>query len=345
MIANPDNPVRDAVHALVEGKDLTRKQSIAAMEHIMSGLAGEALIAAFLVGLRIKGETVDEIAGCAQAMRGKAVRVDAHQEHLIDTCGTGGDHTGTFNISTATAIVAAAAGARVAKHGNRAVSSRTGSADVLRALGVNIDLSPEAAANVLKNVGITFFFAPTVHVAMKYAIGVRKDLAMRSVFNVLGPLTNPAGVRRQVMGVYDASLTEPLARVLGTLGAEHAWVVHGSGGMDECSVAGPTRVSEWKDGTVRTFEIQPADVGVSVSSLSTVQGGDADVNASIIRRVLDGTPGPPRDVVVLNAGAGLVVAGVSPDLREGMERAEEAIRSGSARTMLNQWIEATRSIQ
>ena len=345
MIANPDNPVRDAVHALVEGKDLTRQQSVGAMEQIMSGLASEALIAAFLVGLRVKGETVDEIAGCAEVMRSKAVRVHANLDRLIDTCGTGGDHTGTFNISTATAIVAAAAGARVAKHGNRAVSSRSGSADVLRALGVNIDLSPEAAANVLDEVGITFFFAPSVHAAMKHAIGVRKDLAMRSVFNVLGPLTNPAGVRRQVMGVYDAALTEPLAKVLGMLGAEHAWVVHGAGGMDECSVSGPTRISEWKDGRVRTFELQPHDQGLSVSPLSALQGGDEDMNASIIRSVMDDMPGAPRDVVVLNAGAGLVVAGISPDLREGIERSKEAIRSGSARRVLNQWIEATRSRQ
>lgn len=314
------------------------------MDEIMSGLVSESLISAFLVALRMKGETVEEIAGCAEAMRSKASPFAASHERLIDTCGTGGDHSGTFNISTAAAIVAAATGARVAKHGNRAVSSRAGSADVLRALGVNIDITPQSAAAVLERVGITFIFAPTVHPAMKYAIGVRKDLAMRSVFNVLGPLTNPAAVRRQVLGVYDPVLTEPMASVLGALGAEHAWVVHGAGGVDECSLAGPTRVSEWKDGSVQTRELLPSDGGLSEAGLHELQGGDAEANAAIIRQVLEGAKGAKADVVLFNAGAALVVAGVEPDLRSGVERAREAIRSGAARRLLQQWSEATRSM-
>jgi anthranilate phosphoribosyltransferase len=329
---------------LVDRRHLTRQESAAAMNAIMSGLVSESLIAAFLVALRMKGETVEEITGCAEAMRSKASRVPASTERLIDTCGTGGDHTGTFNISTAAAVVAAAAGARVAKHGNRAVSSRSGSADALRALGVNIDISPQKAGAVLERVGITFIFAPTVHPAMKYAIGVRKDLSMRSVFNVLGPLTNPAGVRRQVLGVYDPALTEPLASVLGALGAEHAWVVHGAGGMDECSLAGPTRVSEWKDGSVHTTELRPSDAGLSEARLEELHGGDAQANAAIIRQILDGHRGAKTDATLFNAGAALVVAGVESNLRSGVERAREAVQSGMARRLLQQWIEATRSM-
>jgi anthranilate phosphoribosyltransferase len=314
------------------------------MDEIMSGLVSESLIAAFLVALRMKGETVEEIAGCAEAMRSKAARIPASHERLIDTCGTGGDHSGTFNISTAAAIVAAAAGARVAKHGNRAVSSRSGSADVLRALGVNIDITPQGAAAVLERTGITFIFAPTVHPAMKYAIGVRKDLAMRSVFNLLGPLTNPAVVRRQVLGVYDPTLTEPLAAVLGALGAEHAWVVHGAGGMDECSLAGPTRVSEWKVGSVHTWELRPSQAGLSEAAVGELQGGDAEANAAIIRQILEGAKGAKTDVVLLNAGAALVVAGVDSTLRTGVERAREAQQSGAARRLLQEWSEVTRSM-
>lgn len=314
------------------------------MDEIMSGLVSESLIAAFLVALRMKGETVEEIAGCAEAMRSKASPFQVSHERLIDTCGTGGDHSGTFNISTAAAIVSAASGARVAKHGNRAVSSRAGSADVLRALGVNIDITPQSAAAVLERVGITFIFAPTVHSAMKYAIGVRKDLAMRSVFNVLGPLTNPAAVRRQVLGVYDAALTEPLAMVLGALGAEHAWVVHGEGGLDECSLAGETRVSEWKKGSVRTTSFRPSDAGLAEAGLEELQGGDAEANAVIIRGILDGAQGPRADVVLLNAGAALVVAGVASTVKAGVGQAREAVRSGAARRLLHQWSEATRSM-
>jgi anthranilate phosphoribosyltransferase len=328
----------------VERRHLTRQESAAAMDEIMSGLVSESLIAAFLVALRMKGETVEEIAGCAEAMRSKASRIPASHERLIDTCGTGGDHSGTFNISTAAAIVAAAAGARVAKHGNRAVSSRSGSADVLRSLGVNIDITPQSAAAVLERAGITFIFAPTVHTAMKYAIGVRKDLAMRSVFNVLGPLTNPAAVRRQVLGVYDPAWTEPLAAVLGALGAEHAWVVHGAGGMDECSLVGPTRVSEWKDGSVHTMEMRPSDAGLPEAGLGELQGGDAETNAAIIRKILDGAQGARTDVVLLNAGAALVVAGVESSLRSGVGRAREAVQSGAARRLLQQWSEVTRSM-
>lgn len=338
------NAVREGLHALIEGRHLTRRQSAAAMDQIMSGLASESLMAAFLVALRLNGETIDEIAGCAEAMRAKAVPMKARLDRLVDTCGTGGDHSGTFNISTASAIVAAAAGARVAKHGNRAVSSRAGSADVLRSLGVKVDLAPAAAGRVLEEVGITFIFAPTVHTAMKHAIGVRKDLAIRSIFNLLGPLTNPAGVRRQVVGVYHPSLTEPLAHVLGALGAEHAWVVHGHGGVDECSLAGPTRVSEFKDGAVKTFEIGPADVGLSVAPLDSIRGGDAEENARLILALLDGQNGPARDVVVLNAGAALVVAGVSPTLKEGVDRAGEALKAGLARRLFDQWKAATERI-
>ncbi len=335
------SPVQTALRKVVERQDLTRAESAAAMDAIMSGTESESLIAAFLVALRMKGETVDEITGCAEVMRRNAVQVRSRHATVIDTCGTGGDHSGTFNISTAAAIVAAGAGAKVAKHGNRAVSSQAGSADVLRALGVRIDVTPVEAGRVLDDIGITFLFAPMLHVAMKHAVGVRKELAIRTVFNLLGPLTNPAGVTAQVVGVYATDLTERIASVLGSLGSKRAFVVHGAGGLDEFSLSGATRISEWANGTVRTYEVTPADVGLSSARREDVQGGDADLNAAIIRSVLNGATGPRHDIVALNAAAALVVSGISATLREGVERAKESLQTGAAAQLLSRWIEAT----
>lgn len=337
------SPVQSALRKVVERQDLTRGESAAAMEAIMSGMVPESLIAAYLVALRMKGETVEEITGCAEVMRRNALQVRSRHTTVIDTCGTGGDHSGTFNISTAAAIVAAGAGAKVAKHGNRAVSSQAGSADVLRALGVRIELSPEQAGRVLDEIGITFLFAPTLHVAMKHAVGVRKDLALRTVFNLLGPLTNPAGASAQVVGVYAADLTERIAQVLGSLGSNRALVVHGAGGLDEFSLSGASRVSDWQDGHVRTYEVVPEDLGLTSATLTELRGGDAEVNAGIIRAVLNGMTGPRRDIVVLNAAAALVVAGIAKDFRDGVERSVAALRSGAAATLLSRWIEATQA--
>lgn len=339
-----EHSVQNSLRKLVERRNLTRSESASAMDQIMSGAVPESLMAAFLVALRMKGETVEEITGCAETMRARAVRVHSRHAHLVDTCGTGGDHAGTFNISTAAAIVAAAAGAKVAKHGNRAVSSPSGSADVLRALGVNIDLTPDAAGKVLDEVGITFLFAPSLHLAMKHASGVRKELGLRSVFNVLGPLTNPAGATAQVMGVYSPDLTERLAAVLGALGLQRALVVHGAGGMDEFSLAGPTRVSEWHRGSVRTYDVQPSDVGLKAASLESLRGGDAETNAGIIHGLLTTDDGPCRDVVAFNAAAALVAASLSSGLREGVEQSLAAMRSGASASLLARWSEATRSI-
>ena len=338
------SPVQSALRKLVERHDLTRSESGSAMDAIMSGMVPESLIAGFLIALRMKGETVEEITGCAEAMRRNAVHVRSRHPKLIDTCGTGGDHSGTFNISTASAIVAAAAGARVAKHGNRAVSSRAGSADVLQSLGVKIDLAPETAGKVLDEVGITFLFAPSLHLAMKHAVGVRKELGLRSVFNLLGPLANPAGASAQVVGVYAAELTELIAMVLGELGTERALVVHGSGGVDEFSLSGPTRVSEWYDGSVKTYDVHPSDVGLPSAGNETLAGGDAELNASIIRSILTDEVGPRRDVVALNAAAALVAGGISNNLREGVARSLEVLRTGAALTLLSRWAEATRTI-
>lgn len=333
--------IRDSVRKLVEGKDLSKDEAFEAMSDIMSGNVSEPLIASFLTALRMKGETVAEIAGCARAMRAKATKIETKRSDVIDTCGTGGDSLGTFNISTAAAIVSCGAGAIVAKHGNRAISSRCGSADVLKALGVNIETPKEKVEQCLDEVGIAFLFAPMMHGAMKYAAPVRRELGIRTVFNILGPLTNPAGARRQLIGVFDPRLTESLANVLLELGSERAMVVHGEGGLDEMSTIGKTTISELKDGAVTTYDFHHSSVGVPSTSIREIAGGDAEFNAKIVRDVVGGKKNPQRDITVLNAGAALYVAGMASTLKEGIALANESIDSGNALKKLEALIAIT----
>jgi anthranilate phosphoribosyltransferase len=305
------------------------------MGEIMNGGATPAQIAGFLVALRVKGETVDEIAGCARAMRKSAVRVRPARTDLVDTCGTGGDCAGTFNISTTVAFVVAGAGLGVAKHGNRSVSSRSGSADVLEALGVNLSLTPEQVAEAIDRIGIGFLFAPHLHPAMRHAVGPRRELGVRTVFNLLGPLTNPAGANAQLLGVYDPALTEPLACVLQHLGGRAAFVVHGAGSLDELTTTGTNRVSLFgvapANGTVLTETLDPRDLGFPRADMDDLRGGDPQENARITRAILSGEDrGPRRDVVLLNAAAALLVGGVAADLRAGVALAEVSIDGGAA---------------
>lgn len=341
--------ITEAVRALVDRRDLTRIEAAAAMDAIMSGAATNAQIAAFLTALRMKGETVEELIGFAQVMRQKAVRIRTRgeevaaltgtdREMLIDTCGTGGDAAGTFNVSTATAFVVAGAGLRVAKHGNRSVSSLCGSADVVEALGITLDLPPAKVARCLDEVGIGFLYAPLLHTAMKHVMAARREMGVRTVFNMLGPLTNPAGANAQVIGVYAASLTEPLARVLAELGTVRAFVVHGADGLDEISNTGESRISEVCEGAVRSYTVRPEDFGLPRASIEDLQGGDRAQNAQIIRAVLDGEPGPRRDIVLMNAAAALVAGGRARDLKEGVSVAGRSIDSGAARHKLDDLI-------
>lgn len=323
--------INGAIRKLVAYEDLTEEQAAAALDAIMSGGATPAQIAGFLVALRMKGETVAEITGCARAMRKHALTIRPQREGLIDLVGTGGDGSNTFNISTAAAFVAAGAGAAVAKHGNRAVSSRCGSADVLEALDVDVDLEPAQVVRCIEEIGIGFMFAPHYHAAMKHAIGPRRELGVRTVFNILGPLTNPADVQGYVLGVYDAALVSTIAGVLLAVGVERAFVVHGSPGMDEFSVCGETVVAEITNGRVRQYSLVPEDVGLPRAALASLMGGSADDNAERIAAILRGEEqGPPRDVVMLNAGAGLVVAGLAGDLKDGIGQARRAIADGRA---------------
>jgi anthranilate phosphoribosyltransferase len=336
--------IQQAVAKLMSHQDLAEDEAEAAMAQIMHGQATPAQIAAFLTALSMKGETVDEITGCARAMRRSAVRVRPRRvDNLVDTCGTGGDGTGTFNISTAAAFVVAGAGQPVAKHGNRSVSSRSGSADVMEALGVQLDLTPEQVASCVDEVGIGFLFAPLMHPAMKHAIGARRELGVRTIFNLLGPLTNPAGASTQVLGVYDPSLTETLAGVLNTLGSQAAFVVHGAGGLDELTTSGPNRVSALRAGRVETYTLDPAELGFARADPEQLRGGDAQENAAIIRDILSGAlSGAPRDVVVLNAAAALVAAGRASTFETGIRLAAQSIDSGAAQRVLAQLVEFTR---
>ena len=315
---------------LLDGHDLTRDDARGAMDTIMSGEATPAQIGGFLVALRLKGETADEIAGCAEAMRAHVLPVRPRRDDLVDTAGTGGDGGRTFNISTAAALVAAAAGAGVAKHGNRAVSSASGSADVLEALGFSLDLPPERIAESIDELGFGFLFAPTHHPAMKHAAPVRKELAARTVFNVLGPLTNPAGARAQVVGVYSPDLVLTLAEVLAALGARRAFVVHGAAGIDELSPAGPNLVCEVVDGGVREREIDPLELGVARCEPEELRGGSPEENAQAIRDDFAGANGGRRDAILLNAAGAIAAGGHAEDLREGLELARVAIDSGAA---------------
>jgi anthranilate phosphoribosyltransferase len=351
--------IKEMIQKVVKGSDLSEDEMVGVMDQIMEGKATDAQIGAFITALRMKGETIAEITGAARVMRAKAIpirvseeRVDidrdeinVDQETIVDTCGTGGDGTNTFNVSTTTAFVAAGGGLKVAKHGNRSVSSQCGSADVLEALGVNLDVTPEVVEECVRSIGIGFLFAPKLHGAMKYAIGPRREVGIRSVFNVLGPLTNPANANVQVLGVYDPDLTSVLAEVLLRLGSTSALVVHGEGSFDEISIVGPTRVSELRDGTVKDYSITPEDFGMSRADVSDIKGGDAQQNAAIIREVLDGQAGPKRDMVLLNAGAAFYAASKAPDMQGGIKLAAESIDSGMAKQKLEKLIERTSQTQ
>jgi len=337
--------ITEAVRALVDRKDLSRIEAAAAMEAIMSGAATNAQIAAFLTALRMKGETVEELIGFAQVMRQKAVKVRTRaggvvgatgtdREMLIDTAGTGGDASGTFNVSTATAFVVAGAGLKVAKHGNRSVSSLCGSADVVETLGINIELPPAKVARCVDEVGIGFLYAPLLHTAMKHVMAARREMGIRTVFNMLCPLTNPAGANAQIIGVYSDALTEPLARVLAELGTLRAFVVHGADGLDEISNTGPSHISEVHEGVVRSSTVRPEDFGLSRATIQDLRGGDREEKAEIIRRVLAGEPGPRRNIVLMNAAAALVVGGKARDFKEGVALAARSIDSGAAAAKL-----------
>jgi len=322
------------IEKLVRHEDLTTEEASAVMQEVMEGRAAPAALAGVLSALAMKGERPAEIVGFARTMRAHAVKLGTPAGEVFDTCGTGGDRSGTFNISSAAAIVVAACGVKVAKHGNRSVSSRCGSADVFEQLGVNIAAVPAVVERTLSEARIAFFFAPTFHPAMKHAGPTRRELGIRTVFNLLGPLTNPAGATRQIVGVPRSELTEPIARSLLLLGSVRAWVVHGADGIDEISTTGHTKISECRDGAVHTFYIHPADFGVAKAASADLVGGDAADNAAIIRRVLDGAPGAHRDVVALNAGAALFVAGKAASVAEGIHAARSAIDTGAARATL-----------
>jgi anthranilate phosphoribosyltransferase len=321
--------IKEAINMLVTNIDLSESESAQCMEEIMEGKVTDAQIGAFLTGLRIKGETVEEITGAARIMRAKALAIKA-PEGVLDTCGTGGDMSNTFNISTTTAFVVAGAGVPVAKHGNRSVSSRSGSADVLEALGVKIDLPPVRVEQCLFETGFGFLFAPLFHPAMKYAVGPRREMGIRTIFNILGPITNPANARRQILGVFTDKLTGPLAKVLGNLGAVDAMVVHGEDGLDEVSISGRTHVSRFTNGEVRNFHIAPEDFGLWRSEIKHIRGGEKEENAAITLSVFNGVKGPRRDIVLMNSALALVCAGETEDFRTAFQAAEDSIDSGRA---------------
>ncbi|MGB9597387.1 MAG: anthranilate phosphoribosyltransferase [Candidatus Poribacteria bacterium] len=322
--------IREAINKLVNNEDLSQEESSMAMNEIMNGEATPAQIASFITALRMKGETIDEITGCAKVMREKVTPIKTNADYVVDTCGTGGDNSHTFNISTISAFVAAGAGVRIAKHGNRAVSSNCGSADVLKAIGVNIEADADKVAKCVDEVGIGFLFAPLLHPAMKYAITPRREIGIRTIFNILGPLTNPASARGQVLGVYDRSLTESLAHVLKNLGSDHIFVVHGADGLDEITVTDRTFVSELKDGKVYSYTINPEDFDIPKADKSELIGGTTDENAKIILNILKGEKGAKRNIVLLNAGTAIVAGGKASTIKEGIALAEESIDSGKA---------------
>ena len=322
--------IQNAIERMINRENLSEAEAAQLMAQLMEGEATDAQIGALLTAARMKGETADEIAGFARAMRQKAARVETSREPLIDTCGTGGDGSHTFNISTTAAFIAAGAGAAVAKHGNRSVSSRCGSSNVLEALGVQIDAPPERIGQCIDEVGIGFLFAPTFHSAMRHVANPRREMGVRTFFNIVGPMTNPAGAKRQLLGVFDGAWTEPMATALGKLGSERAMVVHGAGGLDEISTTGTTRVSELRNGAVETYPLEPLEYGIPRAEPSDLKGGDADENARILRAVLDGEEGPALHIAVLNAAAALKTADIADSVEEGVERARESIRSGAA---------------
>lgn len=328
----------DLIGKLQRRADLTVDEAAAAMEAIMDGRAQPSQIAGFLVGLAMKGERPDEIVGLARTMRGRATKLSRSFAPVFDTCGTGGDGAGTFNVSTVAALVLAASGVRVAKHGNRGATSRCGSADLLETLGVNVTAQPAVVERCLDQAGIAFLFAQVFHPSMKYAAVTRREIGIRTAFNLLGPLTNPAGASRQLVGVPRPELTELVARSLLQLGSERAWVVHGADGLDEISTTGYTKISECRDGSVNTFYLHPGDVGLPKGASESLKGGDAADNAAIARAVLAGQRGGPRDVVLLNAGASLLIAGKAATIGDGIELAADAIDSGRAAAVLDRLV-------
>lgn len=332
--------IKEAIAKAVKGIDLSEAEMTGVMHEVLEGSATASQIAAFITALRMKGETIAEITGAARVMREKAAKITAPAGDVVDTCGTGGDETGTFNISTAAAFVTAGCGVVVAKHGNRSISSKSGSADVLKALGVNIEAEASRVEECLKQAGIGFLFAPMLHGAMKFAAPVRREIGIRTIFNVLGPLTNPAGANRQVMGVYDPALTDTLAQVLLNLGSKHAFVVRGEDGLDEITLADATRVTELKDGEIRTYHIQPEDFGFERCAPDDLKGGGPEDNAKIIADILDGKKGPQRDVVILNSAAALSAAGLG-GFKEGIAAARGAIDTGEALKKLEMLIKIT----
>ncbi len=336
--------LKEALQLVVDGKDLSAERMQEVMMEIMEGRATSAQIGAILTALRMKGENAAEITGAARVMRQKAQAISPrlpHGEPLVDIVGTGGDMSGTFNVSTTASFVAAGAGLKVAKHGNRSVSSRSGSADLLEALGVNLDVAPSVVERCVEETGLGFLFAPKLHPAMKNVIGPRREMGIRTIFNVLGPLTNPAGADIELMGVYDRGLCEKLAEVLGNLGTKRAWVVHGHGGMDELSISGPSLVAQWNGSQVETFETAPSDFGLKEAQIQDVMGGGPKENARICLSILEGEKGPKRDMVVMNAAAAIYIAKGVKDLKEAAQLAQESIDSGRARQVLSNLIKLT----
>jgi anthranilate phosphoribosyltransferase len=327
--------MQTAIKTVTERQNLSHHQMTQVMQLIMTGQATPAQIGGFLIGLRMKGETVDEISAAAGVMRELSAKVDVPKEHLVDTCGTGGDASGSFNISTASAIVVAAAGARVAKHGNRSVSSKSGSADVLEAAGVNLELAPEKVAECINTVGVGFLFAVKHHSAMKHAIGPRREMGVRTIFNVLGPLTNPASAPNQVIGVFGKQWLEPLAQVLKQLGSRHVMVVHSDDGMDEISISATTHVAELKNGEIKTYSIQPEDFGMKRAALADIKAADAAASLAMIKSVFANQSGAAKDIVCLNAGAAIYVAGLANSHKDGVEKARAVIASGAAQQKLD----------
>ena len=335
--------IQTAIKTVISGQDLDDQDMTRVMQQIMTGECTPAQIGGFLVGLRMKGESIEEISAAARVMRELSTRVTVDANHLVDTCGTGGDASGSFNISTASAIVAAAAGAKVAKHGNRSVSSKSGSADVLEAAGVNLDIDPQQVGECIEEVGVGFMFAQKHHSAMRHAIGPRKEMAVRTIFNVLGPLTNPAGAPNQVIGVFSGDLVEPLAQVLKQLGSRHVMVVHAEDGMDEISISSKTSVAELKDGEVNCYSISPADFGVGVADSSALRVDSVEQSLAMIQSVLANNAGPALDIVVMNAGAAIYVSGVAGSLEEGMQKARSAIAEAKASGVLADLVAKTNS--
>jgi anthranilate phosphoribosyltransferase len=333
--------IQAAIKSVMGRQDLSVDEMASIMQQIMTGECTPSQIGGFLVGLRMKGETVDELSAAARVMRDLSTRVEVGCENLVDTAGTGGDSSGSFNISTASAIVAAAAGAHVAKHGNRSMTSNSGSADVLEAAGVKLDINPALIGECIEQVGVGFMFAPAHHGAMKHAIGPRREMAVRTVFNVLGPLTNPAGAPNQLIGVFDDELVEPMAQVLQQLGSRHVMVVHAEDGMDEISISAPTHVAELKDGEVSSYTITPSDFGMETASLDELKVESAEQSLAMIQSVLENQAGAAGDIVCLNAGAAIYVSGRAESLAAGIEAARAAIGSGKAATVLQELVART----